>query len=315
MAAQNIALEIKPHHVANANGLVICRPWVKASAFAEGSENLVVIGRAGAGYDKIDLEACTANDVAVFNCPSAFAHSTASAALTFMLALAKKLYQQQSAVRRGQWDQQSRVKGDDLTGQTLGIVGLGHSGAELARLVAPFRMRILSYSPRCDEARAASLGVTLVPGLQPLLEQSDFVSLHCRLTNSTHGMLGEREFRSMKPTAFLINVDRGELVQEDILIRSLKECWIAGAGLDVYETEPLPKTSALMELDNVILTPHYLASTRQAGRAVMQLVADGMLRVAAGRIPDNVLNSHVLSRPGFLAKLVRFANQLEVSKQ
>jgi phosphoglycerate dehydrogenase-like enzyme len=303
------SLEIKPHHVVNANGLVVCRPWVKASAFAEGAENLVVIGRAGAGYDKIDLESCTSNDVAVFNCPSAFAHSTASAALTLMLALAKRLPQQESLVRTGRWDQQAQVKGDDLTGQTLGIVGLGHSGAELARLVAPFQMRVLSYSPHCDSARAESHGVSLVPTLQSLLQQSDFVSLHCRLTASTHGMLGEREFRFMKPTAYFINVDRGELVQEDVLIRSLRERWIAGAGLDVYEAEPLPITSALTGLDNVILTPHYLASTRQAARAVMQLVALGMQRAAAGEAPDSVLNPQVISSPGFLAKLARFANR------
>src|SRR5438094_176181 len=134
------SLEIKPHHIGDAHGLLVCRPWVNASTFSRGAENLFIIGRAGAGYDKIDLEACTANDVVVFYSPDTLTHSTASAALLFMLALAKRLPQQERIARTGRWDQQTHVKGDDLTGQTLGIVGLGNTGAELARLVAPLSM-------------------------------------------------------------------------------------------------------------------------------------------------------------------------------
>jgi phosphoglycerate dehydrogenase-like enzyme len=300
------SLEIKPHHIAEANGLVVCRPWVKASAFSSGAENLLVIGRAGAGYDKIDLEACTANDVAVFYSPDTLTHSTATAALLFMLALAMQLPQQERLARTGRWDRQATVKGKDLTGQTLGIVGMGNTGQELARLVSPFKVRVLAYSPHADAARARALGVTMVPTIDELLREADFVSLHRRLLESTRGMMGEREFRLMKPTAYFINVARGELVQQDVLVRCLRDRWIAGAGLDVFEEEPLPAGNPLIGLDNVILTPHYLPATQQASRATVGSILRGMLRIADGALPNNILNTEVLDRPGFRAKLANF---------
>lgn len=301
------SLQIKPEHIAKANGLVIFRPWVKASVFSRGADNLVVIGRAGAGYDKIDIDACTENDVAVFNSPDTLTHSTASAALLLMLALAKRLPEQERLARSGHWDCQAELIGQDLVGLTLGVVGLGRTGRELVRLVAPFRMRIIAYSPHADCAQVEESGVTLVPTLDTLLRQSDFVSLHRSLSDETRGMIGEREFRLMKPTAYFINVARGELVQQEAMVRCLWEHWIAGAGLDVFEVEPLPADDLLTKLDNVILTPHWLASTRQAGRATMTLISEGILRVAQGKVPENVLNPIVLDRPGFRAKLNRFA--------
>ena len=301
------SLEVAPEHVAQSNGLVIFRPWVKASAFAGGAEHLVAIGRAGAGYDKIDLEVCTANDVAVFNAPDTLTHATASAAFLFLLALAKRLPEQERLVHTGRWDRQPAVMGADLPGHTLGIVGLGKSGAELARLVAPFRMRLLAYSPSADPAKAEALDVTLVPDLETLLRESDFVSLHCRLEQRTRGLIGEQELCWMKPTAYLINVARGELVQQDALTQCLRERRIAGAGLDVFDVEPLPTDDPLLSLENVILTPHWLPSTHQAARATMTRVAHGMLRTAVGKLPDNIVNEAVLEREGFRAKLARFA--------
>lgn len=301
------SLEVEPKHVAEANGLIVLRPWVKATAFAQGAENLVVIGRAGAGYDKIDLAACTENDVAVFNAPDTLTHSTASTAFLFMQMLARRVREHERILREGRWDLQPKVMGDDLVGQTLGIVGLGNTGRELARLVAPFQMRVIAYSPHADPAQAAALGVTLVPTLDSLLREADFVSLHCRLTERTRHMIGERELRLLKPTAYFINVGRGELVDQQALVRCLRERWIAGAGLDVFEVEPLPTNDPLLELDNVILTPHWLPSTRQAVGATAAVIARGMIRAAQGQVPDNVLNPEVLSRPGFRAKLARFA--------
>jgi phosphoglycerate dehydrogenase-like enzyme len=300
------SLEITPEHVAAANGIVIFRPWVKSSAFARGAEQLPVLARAGAGYDKIDLPACTVNDVLVFNAPDTLTHSTASAALTLMLALAKKLPKQQQIVRTGRWDLQSDTFGDDLPGKTLGIIGLGKTGSELARLVAPFHMQLLSHSPSADLYHAEALGVSLV-GLEELLRCSDFVSFHCRLENRTRGMLGRDQLQQMKSTAYLVNVARGELIDESALIEALKKKWLAGAGLDVFETEPLPLTSPLLTLDNVVLTPHWLPSTHRAARATRAVIIRNVLQVARGCVPHNVLNPEVLGRPGFRAKLARFA--------
>ena len=299
------SLEIKPEHVAEANGIVVFRPWVKASAFANGAENLVVLARAGAGYDKIDISACTANDVVLFNAPDTLTHSTASAAFTLMFALAKKLLEQARLVRTGRWDRQPEFLGDDVIGKTLGIIGLGKTGAELARLVAPFHMNLLAYSPSADPIQAEALGVQLVE-LDVLLRSSDVVSLHCRLEHRTRGMLGERELGLLKPTAYLVNVARGELIDEDALIRALREKRIAGAGLDVFETEPLPLSSPLLQLDNVILTPHWLPSTHRAARATRDLIVQNVLRVARGQPPQNVVNPEVLRQPGLRAKLARF---------
>src|SRR5262249_49910111 len=141
------SLEVAPEQIAGIDGLVVVRPWVTRGTFRDGATDLVVIGRSGAGYDKIDLTACTDNDVALFNAPLALNHSTASSALLFMLALAKRLPQQERITRQGRWDLQSAVMGDELQGRTLGIVGLGHSGRELVRLAAPFAMRVLAFSP------------------------------------------------------------------------------------------------------------------------------------------------------------------------
>jgi phosphoglycerate dehydrogenase-like enzyme len=169
-------------------------------------------------------------------------------------------------------------------------------------------MQVIAYSPRADRAQADSLGVTLVPTLADLLREADFVSLHCRLDERTRKMIGEQEFCRMKPTAYFINVARGELVDQAALVRCLQQRRIAGAGLDVFDVEPLPAGDPLISLDNVILTPHWLPSTRQAARATMKLMALGMLRAAQGQVPDHVVNSAVLSQRGFRAKLDRFAS-------
>jgi phosphoglycerate dehydrogenase-like enzyme len=301
------SIEVQPHHVQEAHAIVIFRPWVKASTFAQGAGKLVVIGRAGAGYDKLNLDACTANDVVVFNCPDTLTHSTASAAFLFILALAKRLPGQEDILRRARWDLQPLVQGDDLPGKTLGIVGLGATGRELARLAAPWGMRLIAYSPRANPAQAAELGVTLVPTLQEVFRESDYVSLHCRLEPSTHGLIGEREFRAMKPTAYFINVARGEIVQQNVLVQALRERWFAAAGLDVFENEPLPADDPLLSLSNVILTPHWLPATLDAAKRTMTEISTGLVRVSQGLVPDNVLNKAVLDRPGFRAKLAKLS--------
>jgi phosphoglycerate dehydrogenase-like enzyme len=300
------SLEVMPDQIADIDGLIVLRPWVKRKAFDQGAKNLVAIGRSGTGYDKIDLAACTENDIALFNAPDALRHSTASSALLFMLALAKRLPEQELIVRRGRWDLQPKVMGRELFGRTLGIIGLGHTGRELARLLTPFSMRVLAYSPHADPVQAREMGVELLP-LETVLREADFVSLHCRLTQETRRLIGQAQLDLMKPTAFFINVARGELVDQPALVRALQDRQIAGAGLDVFEIEPLPLDDPLLELDNVILTPHWLPATKEIWQATGRAMAEGMLRAARGEVPDNVVNMEVLERPGFWKKLNRFA--------
>jgi phosphoglycerate dehydrogenase-like enzyme len=302
------SLRVGPDHVEGVDGLIVLRPWVTRDTFARGAGDLVVIGRSGAGYDKVDLDACTENDVALFNAPLALNHPTASAALLFLLALAKRLPEQERVAREGRWERQAAVMGDEIQGRTLGIVGLGHSGRELVRLVSPFEMRVLAYSPHADPDEAARLGVRLT-ALDELLRESDFVSLHCRLTPQTRGLLGAGRLALMKPTAYLVNVGRGELIDEEALVRALRERRIRGAALDVFAAEPLPADDPLTKLDNVILTPHWVASTADVWRATGRATAEGMLRAARGEVPENVVNVAVLERPGFRAKLARFAER------
>jgi phosphoglycerate dehydrogenase-like enzyme len=299
------SMEVTPEQIHDLDGLILLRPWVKRSTFTRGAGDLTVIGRSGAGYDKIDLAACTQNDVAVFNVPLALNHSTASSALLFMLALAKKLPQQDRVVREGRWDRQAEVLGREIRGQTLGIIGLGHSGRELVRLAAPFEMEVVAFSPSADPAEAEALGVRLVT-LEELLRESDFVSLHCRLTERTRRLIGARELALMKPTSYFINIARGELVDQPALTEALADRRIAGAGLDVFDREPLPADDPLTRLDNVILAPHWSCSTADIWRETGRITAEGMLRAAQGYVPENVVNPEVLARPGFRARLRRF---------
>jgi phosphoglycerate dehydrogenase-like enzyme len=304
---QNLySMKVEPHHIADVEGLIVLRPYVTQRTFADGAGTLVAIGRSGAGYDKIDVAACTANDVVLFNAPHGLHHATASSALLFLLALVKRLPEQERVARTGDWRQQPRIMGSELIGRTLGIVGLGNSGRELARLVAPFEMTVLIHSRHADAAQAAAAGGRLV-SLDELMQSADFVSLHSSLTPQSRGMIGAKQLALMKPTAFLVNVARGELVDQSALVELLRQRRIAGAALDVFEHEPLPADDPLVGLDNVILTPHWNASTTDCWRATGRATALGMLRVARGEVPDNVVNHDVLARPGFVEKLGRFS--------
>jgi len=300
------SLEIEPEELAGLDGLIVLRPQVKRRTIAAAAAELTVIGRSGAGYEKIDVAACSEHDVALFNCPWGLNHATASTALMFMLVLAKRLMAQERIARTGRWDLQAETMGAELQGRTLGIIGLGHSGKELVRLAAPFEMKVVAYSPHVAAAEAVSLGVTLT-SLEELLKQSDFVSLHARYTPNVHHMIGAPQLAMMKPSAYLINIARGGLVDQPALVVALAERRIAGAGLDVFDREPLPADDPLLRLDNVVMTPHWSCSTSDVWAATGRAMTEGMLRASRGEVPDNVVNREVLERPGFLAKLARFA--------
>lgn len=304
------SMEVSAAHLRNVDGLIVLRPYIRAYAFA-GAKNLTVIGRSGAGYDKIDVQACTDNDVLLFNLPNVLNHSTASSALMFILALAKNLMAQDHITRQGRWDLQSQVLGTEIEHKTLGIIGLGASGRELVRLIAPFQMRVIAYSPHADPAQAAALGVELT-SLENLMRESDVVSVHSNLTPEKYHMIRAEHLALMKPSAYFVNVARGALVDQAALVKVLQERRIAGAGLDVFEVEPLPADDPLTELDNVLLTPHWTPATSDIWTAGGLQMSQCILKVARGEVPPNVINRSVLESPHFQAKLARFAENQEV---
>jgi phosphoglycerate dehydrogenase-like enzyme len=193
----------------------------------------------------------------------------------------------------------------ELEGRTLGIIGLGRSGRELVRLVEPFSMNVIAYSPNANPEDANRLGV-LLTSLEEVMRESDFVSIHSNLTPEKRHMVGEQQIALMKPTAYLVNIARGELVDQMALVEALKNRRIAGAGLDVFDHEPLPANDPLTSLDNVILTPHYSPATSDIWIKTGRGTCSGMIKAAQGEIPANIVNPEVLNRTGFLAKLEQF---------
>jgi len=295
---------LTPEHVRGWHGLVLGGPAVTKETLTEAGD-LIVLARAGVGYDRIDVDACTAADVALCTTPAASRHAVASASFAYVVALAKRMVDKDRLVRQNRWDLRGAYCGNEIYRQTLGIVGFGNTGAELARLVAPFEMRVLTYDPYLDAARARSLGVETVP-LDDLMRQADFVCVHALLNEGTRGLIGDAQFRLMKPTAYFVNCARGPIHNERALIAALQERRIAGAGLDVFEEEPLAPDSPLIALDNVMLSPHTMAHTRELSIWMGNINSEQMLAAARGENPGSVVNRAVLDRPGFQAKLARW---------
>lgn len=284
------------------------QPLTAAALTPAAQARLLAVARAGAGYDKVDLAACTAADVVVFTTPDAFAQATAFGAFALLVAVAKKLRVLDRLVREGRWDERGDHIGADVHGQTLGIIGPGRIGREVVRLAAPLGMRALAYSPHLTAERAATFGALAVP-LDTLLAEADFVCVTCALTNETRSLLDARRLALLKPTAYLINVARGAVIDQPALTEALAEGRLAGAALDVFAAEPLPPDDPLTRLDNVLLTPHAVSGSPGANRQVFRDVVEGLLSLQRGEIPPHVVNPAVLQRPGFQAKLASCSSQ------
>jgi phosphoglycerate dehydrogenase-like enzyme len=269
----------------------------------DGVERLATIARWGVGYDMIDVEACTENDVLVSITTDAVRRPVAEAILTYVLVLAKRVLDKDRLVRTGRWDDKGDYLGLGLRGRVLGSIGLGNIGAELVELVRPLGLaRVLVHDPYLGADAAARLGVELVD-LESLLAESDFVCVNCPLTPETCHLVGEAELQRMKPTAFLINTARGPIVDEEALARALAAGAIAGAALDVFEREPLPADSPLVALGNVVLSPHAIAWTDELYALNGRGACENVLSVLRGEAPPHVVNKEVLERPGFRRKL------------
>jgi len=257
----------------------------------EAAPNLKVVSRYGVGYETIDLEAATKFRVVVTNTPGVNSEAVADLAFSLILSLARRVSRHDAMIRKHQW---KRIVGVEMAGSTLGIVGLGAIGKGVARRAKGFSMNVLAYDVCFDRDFAAEYGVEEAD-LERLLGKSDFVSLHCPVTPETEGLMSAERIGQMKRTAFLVNTARGELVDEDALCRALKEGKVAGAALDVFRTEP-PWGSPLMELENVILSPHAGACTQQTIERMAFQAVDNALAVLGGKRPKSVVNPEVYGK-------------------
>lgn len=297
--------QIGADQLKDANAAVVLAPAVTRESLAL-AENLLVIGRFGVGYEKVDVAACTQADVLAFITAGAVDRSVAEATVGWMIALSHHTLVKDRLVRTGEWDVRTRYMGSELRGRTFGAIGLGGIARETLRLLSIFGMKQpLAFDPFVKPEAAAALGVKMVP-LDELLANADFVSLHCPLTDETRGLIGAREMALMKPSAYLLNTARGGLVDEGALYDALKSRQIAGAAVDSFVDEPVTKPHRLGELENVILAPHSIAWTDELFRDIGLCVCQGIVDMAHGRKPQKgILNPEVLERPGFQAKWQR----------
>ena len=258
--------------VRDADGLICLLTDRIDAALLEAAPRLRVISNVAVGYDNIDLVAAAARGIPIGNTPGILTETTADLAFALLLAAARHIVEADRFVRDGRWQtwDPSLLLGRDLHDATLGIVGYGKIGQAVARRAQGFSMRVL-YTARSDRVDASRHPGEPV-ALDDLLRRSDFVSLHVPLAPQTEHMIGERELRLMKSTAILVNTARGAVVDQPALVRALNEGWIAGAGLDVMEEEPLPPSDALLSAPNVVLLPH-IGSASHATRARMASMA------------------------------------------
>lgn len=254
---------------------------------------LKVIGRHGVGVDNIDLETCTEKGIWVTNAPESNANSVAEYAVGQIIALARNLLAGDKATRGMDWEFRNRVKGADLAGKTLGLVGAGRVGGLTAKKAFyGLDMKVIVYDPYIKEI-ADVPEATIVSDLKTVFRTADFISLHMPATPETKGMIGQKYFEMMKESAFLVNAARGEVVNEKDLYQALRSRRIAGAGLDVFDPEPPRADNPLFGLDNVILSPHNAALTLEAMTRMAVHAAMGIDDVFSGRTPKWPVNKPV----------------------
>jgi D-3-phosphoglycerate dehydrogenase len=266
--------------VADAVAMIVRSETKVTKKIIEAAPKLRVVGRAGVGVDNIDVEAATQHGVVVMNTPGGNTLSTAELSFAMILNLARKVPQAAASMVAGKWDRK-QFSGIELAGKTLGVLGMGRIGSEVAKRAIAFGMRVLAYDPFLTEARAKSLGVELVSELDGVYRDSDFLTIHMPSTEQTRGMLNAAAFAKMKPKICIVNCARGEIIVENDLIAALDSGKVAGAGLDVYIEEPLPEAHPFRKHPGLILTPHIAASTSEAqekcGIEVAEVIAGYLL--------------------------------------
>ncbi len=249
-------------------------------AVLEAAPKLRVVGRAGVGVDHVDVDAATQRGVVVMNTPGGNTVSTAELSFAMLLSLARKVPQAYASMAAGKWDRK-QFQGSEVCGKTLGVLGLGRIGSEVAKRALAFGMKVLAYDPFLTDARARALGIAMTPDVDNVYRDADFITVHMPVTDQTRGMLNSTAFARMKPKVCLVNCARGEIVVETDLLAALDSGKIAAAALDVYATEPLPADHPFRKHPAITLTPHLGASTHEAqekcGIEVAEVIAAYLL--------------------------------------
>ena len=278
------------------DGLIIRSATKVTAEVIKAADNLKAIGRAGIGVDNIDIEAATGRGILVANAPESNTVAAAEHTLGMMLAAARRIPAADASLRAGEW-KRSAFSGVEVAEKTLGLVGLGHVGAIVARGALGMGMRVLAYDPYVSEDRIRSMNVDRAESVDDVLAGSDFFSLHVPRTPQTTGMINEEALAKMKPTAYIINVARGGIVDEADLFEALKDGVIAGAALDVFAEEP-NTDSPLFSLPNVVATPHLGASTAEAQDRAGITAAEQVATALRGAVPVHAINAPVPSGEG-----------------
>jgi D-3-phosphoglycerate dehydrogenase / 2-oxoglutarate reductase len=267
---------------------IVIRSATKLTADLIGrADRLKVIGRAGVGVDNVDVEAATRRGIVVANAPESTVISAAEHTVGLLLGLSRNIPQAHAALKEGRWER-SRYGGLELADKTLGVLGFGRIGQQVARRAAGLQMRVVAYDPFVSKERFRELGVERVESPEELYALADFVTLHLPLTDETRGSVDAKAFQAMKPGARLVNAARGELVDEDALVEALRSGRLAGAALDVYSAEPY--SGPLLELDSVVVTPHLAASTEEAQDRAGLIVAKQVAAALEGELVTNAVN-------------------------
>ena len=259
--------------------------------------NLKVVSSMSVGYDHIDVEAATKKGVYVTFTPGVLTEATADFTWALLMAVSRRVIEADRYLRAGKWKIQwspTHFLGSDLTGKTLGIIGLGRIGEAIAQRARGFNMNVLYFSrARAEQEKERRLNIEFVP-LERLFRESDFVTVHVPITDETKHLINEERLRQMKPTAYLVNTSRGPVIDQAVLTRALRERWIAGAGLDVFEKEPIDPNDPLINLENVVLTPHIASATTEARSKMAEVAAKNLISVLEGTPPQFLVNQEVL---------------------
>lgn len=259
--------------------------------------DLKVITRPGVGYDNVDVKAATEHGIPVVICPAANSRAVAEHTISMLFALSKNTVESVNETKKGNFAIRNKYVAVDVLGKTITILGFGHIGRLVAGMCSALDMKVVVYDPFVSQEKVEQLGYGYSSDMLEAISMGDYVSLHMPSMPETRGLMSEKQFAAMKPTAFFLNAARGDLVDEDVMVKYLKEKKIAGAGLDVIIAEPMPADHPIMALDNVVITPHMAAQTRETVSTIVKMAAEGTLAVLNGEKWPHVANPEVYEHP------------------